>query len=466
MLTTPEGNIILQDSSGRMQVFSALGNSLFVKPNIVTRGLVSYWALEEDSMATGGIKDTAFLYGSNVINNGTRVGSAPVSDSGILGKCHYFSGDDYIQISNSPSLYPLDSGFSLEVWVYQASSSGSQKFVSYDNAGTGGYILQIDSGTVTALTYMNPSTKSVSSTSTIALGQWNQYVMTCTGNGNLKLYVNGILDNSVSTSGNAVKNPSNSFRIGADSPTLNYYFNGMMDEVKYYNVELTANEVLQNYQAYGPRIATKGLVSWWKLKDNAKDCAKMWSANGGNNDGTLTNGAYFLDNALKLDGDNDQCFIPSNASLAPSVGLTIMGWANLTAAGPSYQMFASGDSNLGSSWEFAAFRTSGFEILVYTTSGYQSMTNTLDLRGAGWKHIALTWTDTGSLMSLYIDGTLYAAETKAGTLALATRSVGIGGHPATASGKNLRGSMKDIMIYNRALSAGEIAMNYSAGRSK
>ena len=63
------------------------------------------------------------------------------SASGDNGGSMYFAGsggNDYIQVSNSSSVYQLAGGdFTLECWVYLSTTSGIQRIISADEGSQG-----------------------------------------------------------------------------------------------------------------------------------------------------------------------------------------------------------------------------------------------------------------------------------------------------------------------------------------
>ena len=81
-------------------------------------------------------------------------------------------------------------------------------------------------------------------------------------NSTISLYINGVLDNSTSVSGSFISNET--LRIGAENPNGRaalYYFNGTIDEVKIWNVSLTAGEVAAEYELSAKKIKESGSQS-------------------------------------------------------------------------------------------------------------------------------------------------------------------------------------------------------------
>jgi hypothetical protein len=97
---------------------------------------------------------------------------------------------------------------------------------------------------------LNPSSQSndlVLSNTTIIANTW-YYVVATFDNGSLKIYVNGILENSATSLYTSVKtNTNSSLDIGRFGTT--FYSIGRRGVVQLYNRALTQQEILQNYNA-------------------------------------------------------------------------------------------------------------------------------------------------------------------------------------------------------------------------
>lgn len=118
---------------------------------------------------------------------------------------------------------------------------GKLTFHQYTNAGSGG---------TTSVDY------SVQGTGSINTNTWYQGAMVVDRTANtLSLYINGSLDRS--TSINAIGNSSsNTMVIGGatvDGYSGGRMFKGYISQVFHYNAVLTANDILQNFNAYRGR---------------------------------------------------------------------------------------------------------------------------------------------------------------------------------------------------------------------
>lgn len=199
--------------------------------------------------------------------------------------------DDYIEINDSPSLDIADE-ITIEAWVKSNVASGSltkldrilEKNNSYafdfnhDAWGKGNFGLNFTVGGFTDLQYL----------SNLPANTWLHLVATYDGSV-MKIYLNGVLDNSVNVSKTIVTNAGNAY-IGTygTTPTGTYNFSGIIDEVRVYNRALSANEVLQHYR--GTFANETGLVGLWHFNEGSGNTANDSSASV--NNGTITGAVY------------------------------------------------------------------------------------------------------------------------------------------------------------------------------
>jgi hypothetical protein len=96
--------------------------------------------------------------------------------------------------------------------------------------------------------------------------------------------------------------------------------------------------------------------------------------------------------------------------------------------------------------------------------GYSLVTSSQNLNDNNWYHLVGTYLASTTTISLYVDGVLSNNGVASGTVVtLATNdSAGIG--HAIGFSEYYNGSLDDARIYNRALSAQEVAQLYAVGK--
>ncbi len=164
-----------------------------------------------------------------------------------------FDGNDYYSIGN-PADLQFGNRFSIEAWASQDpdASQGYERLISRDDGGNRCFAMSQNdvNGNPYAAIFVGGSFKNAAGTNNYADGTWHHYVATHDGVF-LKLYVDGELEASVATGG-PMDNDATPWEIGRSlhaGPGGTDYLEGRCDTIRFYNEPLTANQVLQNYNA-------------------------------------------------------------------------------------------------------------------------------------------------------------------------------------------------------------------------
>jgi hypothetical protein len=199
-----------------------------------------------------------------------------------------------------------------------------------------------------------------------------------------------------------------------------------------------------------------GMVDWWAGEGNANDSV-------GTNNGTLVGGVAFapgeVGQAFVFDGSSGYVSIPDSPSLDSFVtNITIELWLRVNQATPNADwrgIVTKGNS----SWRLQG--TSGAETVTFSADPNGDLKGNAEVNDGQWHHVAATY--DGTNMCLYVDGTLDA--TQPASLPLATNSfpVCLGENPQAPNPYYFNGSVDEVTLYNRALSADEIQTIYITG---
>jgi hypothetical protein len=213
-----------------------------------------------------------------------------------------------------------------------------------------------------------------------------------------------------------------------------------------------------------------GLVAWWPGEGNANDII------GGNN-GTLVNGAAFaageVGQGFSL-GTNHAGILVGNCTNLQLQEFTLAAWirrASTNAITTDPTAFV--QPNFGAIAVIFGFGRGGYALeLTDTPFGAMLTEEWVDegveicggpfIADTNFHHIAMTWSP-GSAVN-YIDGVGFGGTWGTGFRFTTQAAIGVrSDRPNSSDNRSFFGTIDDLSIYNRMLSADEIAAIYAAG---
>ncbi|MCB5271249.1 MAG: T9SS type A sorting domain-containing protein [Candidatus Cloacimonetes bacterium] len=206
----------------------------------------------------------------------------------------YFDGvDDCVAIGNMAS--KITSSFTVEAWFNPATLTTPTlgRTIFAGTSGTNKNIWVTHRGDEISVCSYKDNTPVILTTSMdLDIDEWYHIAVSVVGqNGEVKLYVDGELKGS-GTAGNVSPVWGGLFTIGdlRPSSTTHFAFNGLIDEVRLWNVVRTATDINNNYdKPVSPSSAN--LVGYWKLDEIDGTIANDSTINGYDGrvqDGTAT----------------------------------------------------------------------------------------------------------------------------------------------------------------------------------
>jgi hypothetical protein len=427
-------------------------------------GLVSWWQAEDSAADTVGP------------NNGSLMNGATVA-SGNVGKAFNLNGtSQYVSISDSPSL--RQTNITVEGWFNFTVTTGLRMLVAkpYGSGTSDSYNIWYDGtvgqlrGCVSATTGVGPY---LSYGWVPVVGTWYHIALTFDAAAHTQtLYVNGTVVASGTVIG-SIGYDSHALQIGADIETgvLSLFFGGLIDEVSLYSRALSASEILGIYLAGSagkcapapPSCSppASGLISWWRAEDSASDTV-------GANEGTMMNGATVASGkvglAFNLNGTSQYIAVPDSPSLRPA-SLTVEGWFKFSGS-PSAGVIAIKPLGTGRLDSFALWYQNSSQLCaaITTPNGEGAWLSYNSTPAAGWHHAAYTYDYSSGSQVLYFDGVAVASGNVNGPIAYDARPFQIGSDIEYGSQFGFfKGLIDEVALYDRALSASEIAAIYNAG---
>jgi len=169
--------------------------------------------------------------------------------------------------------------------------------------------------------------------------------------------------------------------------------------------------------------------------------------------------AVWTPQGRSFDGTDDYITLPNHSTLNMTTGITIMSWAkiDLYSSAANYDVLLDKETQ----YALASYDTTGvigFYLntavgWVYTTAGQGIFTL------AGFCHIAVTW--DGANRCWYKNGALIKTLADSGTMSTGTKSIRVGALSDSGT-LPFDGTVGEVLVYSRALTAGEIANYYLA----
>jgi hypothetical protein len=218
-----------------------------------------------------------------------------------------------------------------------------------------------------------------------------------------------------------------------------------------------------------------GLVGWWPGDGTAADIA-------GPNHGTLQGGASagalgIVGSCFGFDGTNGYVQIPDSPALRPT-NLTIEAWVRFSSldspgsggahAGEQYMVFKQNSrSNFFEGYYLGKIRIASRDTFVFGVSSASGLApevdSTVTVTTNVWYHVA--GVRGSNYIQLYVNGLLDGQANADFPQDYGNYPLFFGSSGQPYWDRKLSGSLDEVSLYNRALSAGEIAAIYAAGSS-
>jgi hypothetical protein len=500
MVNTPNDRVGAMAGNAKL-AFANTGELSFTNnedasANDITDGRIAYWPMNGNSNDASGNS-----------NNGTDYnGVAYVS--GKFGNAANFDNlNDHIGVTDTSSLKYTGGNMSFSTWLYIDPSEGEGRIISKPWNGSGQYnygiYKQASSHKLRFLIDAFASGPRIDSRGAAPLGEWFHFAVSTGSDKTLKMYINGVLDNTVAhnfTNYNSQSSDGNvALTIGSIYPfggawagNAGYTFNGKIDDLAMYNKVLSEAEVALLYKESalqyqgdilakgGGVVNSKGLVGHWNFDQVSNDgvLSSVDDISGNGNTGTPSGGTALVNgrfgNAASFDSVDDKVNIGTVAKYGQE-NMTISAWTKLNlelgSNATNYAIFSnesfenSGfifrieDTTNASTAGKITFRTSQASANTYTTAHSLSYPN-----DKNW-HLVNAVKD-GTEVKIYIDGveaSSYEVENTMATHVDATNSSFIGA--TTAGVQNFSGSIDEVSIWGRSLSALEITSMYNASKN-
>ena len=460
-----------------LQNYNATKKKYMPEENIVTNGLV----LNIDSAnpnSYSGVGNTVYdLSGSG--NTGTLT-NGPTYSSLNSGSIVFDGTNDFINLPNTNLLTFGTNPFTIDFWIYITSGTNIRTILSnysdYNTDYSTYFYLGIFNYAVLSMVnkilLLGSGGNFINNTfgADINTNQWTHIAFTRDGN-SLICYKNGLQVSSTSSSNNF--SGSRSTKIGGGVASIST-LSGSLPSTKIYNRALSAQEILQNYNATKKRFVNplppvrNGLVLELDAGQRASypGTGNTWYDLSGNSlNGALTNGPTFsgigATSSIVFDRTNDYVLVGDSSLLSNFTGMTLEVIVKYTTTND--QIFAQ-------KWNYA-LGNDGYtlELLSSAIVGacYSGGSSYLAVSVSNYPinniyHIVFTL--NGSTQTMYINGVLVSTNSGGSVPITAGKNLMIG--QRSSAGTYFGGNNYLTKFYNRGLSAYEVKQNFDFYRTR
>ena len=371
---------------------------------------------------------------------------------------------------------------SVSLWMKPQDLTASKWQIMFFSAFNGhpSFTLGKRPDQTTSFHYRNESSNEVYFTLSNA-NTWYHVVVTRNNSGST-VYVNG---SSVATDSNSMGSySSSSYQKASIGSNPNYpaeYFDGTLDQIRVYNVALTATDVANLYNNETTATADtlafptgKTAIATYKLDGNGVDISGNYSGSEGDNivyayDGTESNIEYRFGRfgqAAVFNGSSSRIDLPNFFGITDSANFSASLWFNSNSTSNQSLFWANGSgavARFGIGINNSSYGGAG---AVYFGCGLSSFIYINSSGGAfnqnEWVHITVVKSSTTG-MTLYVNGTQVANNSSAtGNASLtATGSNSIGVYKTGSYSSWSNGSIDQVRIFGSALTSSQVTELYN-----
>jgi hypothetical protein len=203
----------------------------------------------------------------------------------------------------------------------------------------------------------------------------------------------------------------------------------------------------------------KGLIAWWKMDGNTKD-ASPYAKNGTATALTLTTDRKGKANSAYSFNGSTSVITSFPQVISPAGSRTVCTWFNTSSTSREGLVATRGASNNG--FGFLVNRTAAGNLSYLHPGAGGTLEVAAGIATNAWYYACASYDLATTTAKIYLNGSQIASGAMPAELTPTTN--GYIGYEGSSS--NFAGSMGDVRIYNRALSASEIATQYAQYNSQ
>lgn len=230
--------------------------------------------------------------------------------------------------------------------------------------------------------------------------------------------------------------------------------------------KLTQGYVAQLVHSISLSVMPSGTVAYYPLDTGSGTQAYDVSTN--ENNAALTGSPSWVTGkvgqGISLNGSSQYASAVTSSSLSQTGSLTVEAWVNLTdyANYNSILTKTTGNGAANNTYELRTEQTTGKLQFLGFDSALRTVTTGVAVGTSGWHHVAAT--KGGGTVKLYIDGVQQGLGS-VGTTTSNSNAAKLGARDDLAAANYFKGSLDEVRLFDRTLTAPEVAGDYTAGAS-
>ena len=441
--------------------------ALYIEESCLCGGTVDTLDILEDSscIALYPLDGNANDLSGNYSGTATAV-SYGVGEFDLAG---VFNGSSSIINASS---YPVLTQFSFSIWVKTTKTTGEALLQFDDGSNVNGNFVLLGGNTIGMYPYNSSGgggAFQVNNGSQLYDGNWHQVVYTTTGSVE-KWYIDGINAPSTKYDGytTTARTTANLILGKRRDNYASFYLNGSIDQLRIFNKALSAGEVttLYNETACTPAACTSGTTNTLDILGDGS-CIAAYTLDGtpadlsGNYNGVQTNVTYpqgYFDLAGSFNGTSSKVSSSLSSGLIGNFSISAWFTQNNISTDTAHREVISYMDNNGSTGWWIGKHNNTTQWRILGAAGVSIVTMTAQ---SGWNNLVVA--KSSSTVSVYLNNSLVTSFAFPGYWAL-----GSGNLPQFNIGVQYdgvsepwNGSIDQVRIFNKVLSAGEVTTLYN-----
>jgi len=363
--------------------------------------------------------------------------------------------------------------YTASFWIYDTGTAAGGRTIISNYGYTAasnvekGWIIMRNGTKLRVINSTTGLSSSYYSTNNIPFNQWVNIVVSNTQS-EIKIYFNGALDSTHTTIG-FLNDASWPMRpaIGVyrydTTEQRNGYFSGSIDQVRIFNKALSSSEVTTLYNETAcTKAACTGTTNTLDILGDGS-CIATYTLDGtpadlsGNYNGVQTDVTYpqgYFDLGGAFNGSTSE--ITNSGTVNVDLDFSVSLWFNNQGAGTHNAQILWNGKDRDNSLQLN-YSTNTVVFFLYDGTLRDVVTPTIS---SGWNNVVATRSKTSGL-KIYLNGSLQDTNSFTGNASTLTATETIGNLGRAGINRFFNGSIDQVRIFNKALSAGEVTTLYN-----